>query len=67
MKIKNILVVMLATLVLSACMTNPKSTMNSLEIRSLQSREFESTKGVVFPSVISVLQDIGYTISNADI
>lgn len=48
-------------------MTTPKPSMTPLEIQSLQAREFETTKDIVFPSVISVFQDIGYTITNADI
>ena len=68
MKIKNILFVALATLILSGCVETPKPpSLTPLEIQTLQSREYESTKEIVFPSVISVFQDIGYTITNADI
>jgi len=67
MKITNVVFAVLASIVLSGCMTTPKPTMTPLEIQSLQSREYETTKEIVFPSVISVFQDIGYTISNADI
>ena len=68
MKIKNILLLALATLILSGCVENPKPpSLTPLEIQTLQSREYESTKEIVFPSVISVFQDIGYTITNADI
>ena len=67
MKIRNILFAGLATVLLSGCTTTPEPTMTPLEIQSLQSREYETTKEVVFPSVISVFQDIGYTISNADL
>ena len=66
MKITNAVFAVLASIVLSGCMTTPKPTMTPLEIQSLQSREYETTKEIVFPSVISVFQDIGYTISNAD-
>lgn len=66
MKIANVVFAVLASIVLSGCMTTPKPTMTPLEIQSLQSREYETTKEIVFPSVISVFQDIGYTISNAD-
>jgi len=66
MKITNVVFAVLASIVLSGCMTTPKPTMTPLEIQSLQSREYETTKEIVFPSVISVFQDIGYTISNAD-
>ena len=41
--------------------------MTPLEIQSLQTREYEHKKDVVFPSVISVFQDLGYTIKAADI
>ena len=66
MKIANVVFAVLASIVLSGCMTTPKPTMTPLEIQSLQSREYETTKEIVFPSVISLFQDIGYTISNAD-
>ena len=66
MKIRGVLLAALATVFLTGCATTPKSTMAHLEIQGLQSREYEATKEVVFSSVISVFQDIGYTISNAD-
>ncbi|MDD9815979.1 MAG: hypothetical protein OXU31_08445 [Gammaproteobacteria bacterium] len=37
-----------------------------LEIQSLQTREYEHPKEVVFPSVISVFQDLGYTIKSVE-
>ena len=40
--------------------------MTPLEIESLQSREYENSKMVVFASVVSVFQDLGYTIKSAD-
>ena len=40
--------------------------MTPLEIQSLQSREYEHSKGVVFASAVSVFQDLGYTIKSAD-
>lgn len=46
--------------------TSTKPQMTPLEIQSLQTREYEATKKVVFASVVSVFQDIGYTIENAD-
>tara|TARA_B100001057_G_C22855393_1_gene952477 strand:+ start:1554 stop:2030 length:477 start_codon:yes stop_codon:yes gene_type:complete len=68
MRIKNILILLISGLVLASCMaTTKKPTMTPLQIQSLQSREFDAKKEIVFPSVISVFQDIGYTISNADI
>ena len=68
MTIKNLIVLMLASVLVTGCMaTAKKPAMTPLQIQSLQSREYESKKDIVFPSIISVFQDIGYTISNADI
>jgi hypothetical protein len=68
MTIKNVIVLMLASILVTGCMaTAKKPSMTPLQIQSLQSREYESKKDIVFPSIISVFQDIGYTISNADI
>src|SRR5438445_196642 len=38
-----------------------------MELQALQSREFQTTKDQVFPSVMSVFQDLGYQIGNADV
>ena len=68
MRITKLAFVVFASIGLSACETTPtKPTMTPLEIQSLQSRDYGAPKEIVFPSVISVFQDIGYTISNADI
>ncbi len=67
MKISKICLVVLATLALSGCFATSKPSMTPLEIQGLQSRDFEETKQVVFPSIVSVFQDIGYTITNADL
>ena len=68
MTIKNLIVLMLASVLVTGCMaTAKKPAMTPLQIQSLQSREYESKKDIVFPSIISVFQDIGYTITNADI
>ena len=68
MTIRNVIVLILASVLVTGCMaTAKKPAMTPLQIQSLQSREYESKKDIVFPSIISVFQDIGYTISNADI
>ena len=68
MKIRNLFFVLFAAFVLVGCESRPKvPDLTPLEIQSLQTREYESTKEIVFPSVISVFQDIGYTITNADL
>lgn len=38
-----------------------------LEIQSIQTREYETPKKIAFASVMSVFQDLGYTIKNADL
>jgi len=54
--------------VLSGCMGAGKQpTMTPMEIQAIQTRDFEHPKDIVFPSVVSVFQDIGYSISNADL
>ena len=49
---------------LSGCGSTPKLT--SLQLKSLQEREFECDKETVFASTVSVLQDLGYLIKTAD-
>lgn len=51
-------------LLIGCATTGP--VMSPLEIQSLQSREYENSKMVVFTSVVSVFQDLGYTIKSAD-
>jgi hypothetical protein len=38
-----------------------------MELQALQSREYQTSKDQVFPSVMSVFQDLGYQIGNADV
>jgi hypothetical protein len=53
---------------LAGCVASAKRPeMTSLQIQAIQLKEYDSTKEIVFPSVISVFQDIGYIISNADL
>jgi hypothetical protein len=59
--------IMVGIFVLSGCMPgNYKSTMTSLELQSIQSREFETTKKIAFASTLSVMQDLGYIIESGD-
>ena len=50
-----------------SCGMKDTPKMTPMEIQSIQTRDFESTKAIVFPSVVSVFQDIGYNIESADI
>ena len=57
-------------IVLLIALTGCASTaheMTPLEIQSMQMRTFEQPKGVVFASVVSVFQDLGYQIQSADL
>ena len=67
MLLKNFAFAALTALILSGCASSNAPTMTPLEIQSLQSKEYEAKKELVFPSVVSVFQDLGYTIANADI
>ncbi len=59
--------ILVLVFMLAGCATTSAPTLTPLEIQSLQTREYENTKTVVFPSVVSVFQDLGYTIKSADI
>lgn len=43
-----------------------KPKLTPVEIQALQSREFETNKKILFASVMSVLQDTGYTVEDAE-
>ena len=47
--------------------TKPTVNLTPLEIQSMQSRSYEHSKEIVFPSVMSVFQDLGYSINSADV
>ncbi len=59
--------VFLVVIALTGCVAPaPKPTMTPLEIQSMQTRSYENSYDVVFRSVVSVFQDLGYTIQDAD-
>src|SRR5210317_90076 len=64
---KNIILFFSLFLTLSACQMEPEINLTPLEIQSMQSRSYNKSKDIVFPSVMSVLQDLGYSIKTADI
>ena len=43
-----------------------KPQLTAMEVQALQSHEYETTKEVLFASVVSVFQDLGYQLANAD-
>lgn len=65
---KNITTVVAAIMLIAAtgCASTKAPELTPLEIQSLQTREYEHPKKVVFPSVISVFQDLGYTIKSVE-
>ena len=62
---KNIFVILLLSLVITGCETIPQSTKTPLELQSIQSKEFETTKKIAFAATLSVLQDLGYIVDSA--
>lgn len=62
-----IVVAWLAVVVAGCTLPSPAPTLTPLQIQALQTREYEESKEIVFPSVISVFQDLGYIIKSADI
>jgi hypothetical protein len=56
-----------STLMLSGCVTPPPPQKSALELQAIQVKEFETSHKVAFTAVMSVFQDLGYTISSASI
>lgn len=54
------------SLISSPVSAKKKPEMTPMEIQALQSHEFETTKEILFASVVSVFQDLGYQLENAD-
>lgn len=65
---KKSLWLMLAVVVaIAGCETMPKQTKSPLELQAIQSKEFETSKKVAFAATLSVFQDLGYTVSSANL
>ncbi|MDE0036996.1 MAG: hypothetical protein OXU77_05445 [Gammaproteobacteria bacterium] len=58
--------VLAAAAVTGGCVAMPPEP-TPLELQTLQSREYEQDKQLVFSSVMSVFQDMGYTPTSADL
>lgn len=52
--------------ILGGCTTTSAPKMTPLQIQSIQTHEFEQKKEIVFPSVLSVFQDLGYIVKTAN-
>jgi hypothetical protein len=57
-----------ASVLVGACTPRPyQSKLDPLALQQMQSEEFETSKKILFASVVSVFQDNGYTIEAADL
>ncbi len=53
---------------LNACTPAPLvSTLDPLQLQAIQTQDIETTKRIAFASVVSVFQDLGFVIDEADI
>lgn len=61
-------VLIMVAIGLAACADVDKSepTLTSLDIQAIQKRDYEVTSRIAFASVLSVFQDLGYIIDDAD-
>ncbi|MFZ2995216.1 hypothetical protein [Sphingobium sp.] len=57
----------IALVITPAAYAKKKPELTPMEIQALQSHEYETTKEVLFASVVSVFQDLGYQLANADV
>jgi len=64
---KNSAFLIICIALLAGCASTPEPQLTPLEIQSLQTRTYENPKDIVFASVVSVFQDLGYQIETADI
>ena len=63
---KKYLVVLMIAMLTGCATAPPAPAPTPAQIQSIQTREFETTKTIAFASVISVFQDLGYTVASAD-
>jgi hypothetical protein len=66
MKNSRLLAIPFLLLLLVSCSMSTGPILTPLEKQALQTREYEDNYDIVFASTISVFQDLGYTINNAD-
>lgn len=63
----NFFVCLAVVFTLAGCVTQPQVQKSALELQAIQVKEFETTQRIGFASVLSVFQDLGYTINSASI
>ena len=65
--IRILAIAFLSCIIFSGCeFLTPPPEMTSLQIQSIQSREFETSKKIAFGSVMTVFQDLGYIVNSAE-
>lgn len=64
---KSLWLVLAITVAVAGCETMPKQTKSPLELQAIQSKEFETSKKIAFAATLSVFQDLGYTVSSANL
>jgi PBP1b-binding outer membrane lipoprotein LpoB len=57
----------MSLLILAGCVAVPQVQKSSLELQAIQVKEFETDSKTAFTSVMSVFQDLGYTINTASL
>lgn len=67
MKSIALLLLILLLPIVGCTMQQNRSTKTSLELQAIQAKEFETTKRIAFPAVLSVFQDLGYIVESADL
>ena len=68
MKGLSIVLLFLVGVIFPGCLTIENTpAMTPVQIQTIQTRNFPNDKDVVFRSVVSVFQDLGYTIKSADV
>lgn len=67
-KTKKIAAALISTVLVAGCVPqeNYKPTKTSLELQSIQKKEFDTSYKIAFASTLSVFQDKGYIIETAD-
>lgn len=64
------ILISMATLSLAFTMESAnakEAALTPMQLQAIQQREFETDKGSLFSSVVSVFQDLGYTLNSADV
>lgn len=64
---KNLWLVLAIAVAVAGCEVMPKQTKSPLELQAIQAKEFETSKKIAFAATLSVFQDLGYTVSSANL